>query len=129
MNNQVTVTFAGGAALLDCHAAFRSSLRPERPTQVPDPDQRRHQDPWIPALRVVGHMAATTFIFTSFVTLVWLASWGFSFLHSVHAFSDDASQIFETLESVLIRIDAALSGVVLLRGLWQYILSVIRGHS
>ena len=74
-------------------------------------------------------MAATTFVFTSFVTLVWLASWGFSFLHSVHAFSDDAFQLFETLESVLIRVDAALSGVVLLRGVVQYILNVIRGES
>ena len=43
--------------------------------------------------------------------------------------SSDIWLLFQTLESVLIRIDTALSGVVLLRGLWQYILNVIRGDS
>jgi len=114
---------------LNFHAVLRSVLRPERPTQDPNRDRRHQKHPWLPALRVVGHMAATAFIFTSFVTLLWLASWAFSFLHSVHPFSDDAFRLFQTLESVLIRIDAALSGVVLLRGLWQYILNVIRGDS
>ena len=117
------------AASLSSHAAFRSLQRPQPPTQKPNPGSGRHQDPWWPALRVVGHMAAATFVFMSFVTLVWLASWGFSYLHSVHALSDDAFQLFETLESVLIRIDAALSAVVLLRGLVQYILSNIRSDS
>jgi hypothetical protein len=74
-------------------------------------------------------MAATTFIFTSFVTLVWLASCTFSFLHSVHPFSDDACRLFETMESLFIRIDAALSGVVLLRGLWLYVFNIIRSES
>ena len=67
--------------------------------------------------------------FTSLITLVWLASWGFGFLHSVHPFSDNALQLFETLESVLIRIDAALCGVVMFRGLAQYVISVIRSDS
>ena len=108
---------------------FRSALRPERPTQDPEQDRYPHQNPWSPAIRLVGHMAATTFIFTSFVTLVWLASWAFGSLHSIHAFSDDAFHLFETLESVLIRIDVALSSVVLLRGVFFYVLSVIRSES
>lgn len=74
-------------------------------------------------------MAATAFVFASFITLVWLASWGLSFLHSIHPFSDDVFQLFEALKRALILIDAALSGVVLLRGLWQYLLSVVRGGS
>jgi hypothetical protein len=74
-------------------------------------------------------MAATTFVFTAFIALVWLASWGLSFLHSIHPFSDDTFELLETLKNVLIHIDAALSGVVLLRGLWQYLVNVIRGDS
>jgi hypothetical protein len=123
------MTAVGHTAWLNFPAVLRSVLRPERPTQDPSRDRRQQRHPWSPAMRLVGHMAATAFVFTSFITLVWLASWVFSFLHSVHPFSDDNFQLFQTLESVLIRIDAALSGVVLLRGLWQYILNVIRGES
>lgn len=74
-------------------------------------------------------MAATAFVFISFITLVWLASFGFSVLHSIHPFSDDVFQLFDALKHALILIDAALCGVVLLRGLWQYLLNVIRGGS
>lgn len=80
-------------------------------------------------MRVVGHMAATTFVFTSFITLVWVASWEFSVLHSIHALSDEVFQLLQMLETVLIYIDTALCVVVVLRGLWQYLLSVIRGDS
>jgi hypothetical protein len=111
------------------HALLRSAPGPGRPTRDPSRDRRGHQHPWPPALRLVGHMAATAFVFTSFITLVWLSSWGFSFLHSVHPFSDETFQLFEALKRVLILIDAALSGVVLLRGLWQYLVNVIRGQS
>ncbi len=111
------------------HALLRSLPDRERPARERRRDHRPHGSPWSPARRVVGHIAATTFIFISFVTLVWLASWGFSFLHSIHAFSDEAYQIFRTLEVVLVFIDATLSGVVLLCGLWQYILSTMRGDS
>ena len=117
------------SALPGPQMAFRSLRSPKLPARNPGPDFGRHQGPWWPALEVAGHMAATTFVFMSFVTLVWLASWGLSFLHSVHALSDDAFQLVETLESFLIRIDAALSAVVLLRGLVQYVLSNIRGDS
>src|SRR5688572_24044784 len=110
-------------------ALLRSAPGPGRPIQGPNRDSRGHQHPWPPALGLVGHMAATAFVFTSFITLVWLSSWGFSFLHSVHPFSDDTFQLFEALKRALILIDAALSGVVLLRGLWQYLVNVIRGQS
>jgi len=123
------MTAVSHTSRLKFHAEFRSVLRPERPTQEPNRNRRHQQHPWSPALQLVGHMAATAFVFTSFITLVWLASLAFSFLHSVHPFSDDVFQLFQTLESVLIRIDAALTGVVLLRGLWQYILNVIRSDS
>ena len=117
------------AALLNSHPILRSALRPEQPTREPEPPRQHQHHPWLPALQLVGHMAATTFIFTSFVTLVWLASCTFSFLHSVHPFSDDACRLFETMESLFIRIDAALSGVVLLRGLWLYVFNIIRSES
>jgi len=123
------MTAASQSALLNPQTAFRSLQSPKQPAHKPGPNLGRQQGPWWPALEVVGHMAATTFVFMSFVTLVWLASWGFSFLHSVHALSDDAFQLTETLESVLIRIDVALSAVVLLRGLVKYILSNIRSDS
>ena len=74
-------------------------------------------------------MAATLFVFTSFITLVWLASWVFSVLRSIHALPDDIYQVLEALEVLFIYLDAALCVVVVMRGLWQYILSVIRGES
>jgi hypothetical protein len=123
------MTAVSHTALLISHLVLRSALHPERPTQDPSRDGRRHHRPWSPALRLVGHLAATAFVFISFITLVWLASWGFHFLHSVHPFSDDVFQLFEALKGVLIRLDAALSGVVLLRGLLQYLRNVIRGDS
>ena len=123
------MTAVSPTALLNSHAVLRSVLRPERPTRDPSRARRRHRSPWSPALRLVGHMAATTFVFTSFIVLVWLASWAFSFLHSAHPFSEYVFHLFETLEIVLIYVDIALSGVVLLRGLWQYILNVIRSDS
>jgi hypothetical protein len=125
------MTAASQSALPNVHAISRSMRRPERPDQNRNrkPDEGHHENPWLAAVQLVGHMAATTFIFTSFVTLVWLASWGFSFLNSVHSFSDDDHRLFETLESVLIRIDAALSSVVLTRGLILYVLSIVRSKS
>src|SRR5882724_173591 len=98
------MTAASHTALLNSHAVIRSLLRAERSSQDPSRDRRRHRHPWSPSLRLVGHLAATAFVFTSFITLVWLASWVFSFLHSVHPFSEDVFQLFRTLESVLIRI-------------------------
>lgn len=115
------MTAAAHAEALPTLAVFRSSRDPERRAQQPRRDSHGHQDPWPPALQLVGHMAVTAFVFTSFMTLVWLSSVGFSFLHSIHPFPDDMYELFEALKRALILIDAALSGVVLLRGLWQYL--------
>jgi hypothetical protein len=123
------MTAVSHAAPPNALATFRSARGPERPAQEPSRNSQRHHHPWPPALQLVGHMAATAFVFTSFITLVWLASLGFSFLHSIHPFPDDVFQLFEALKRALILIDAALSGAVLLRGLWQYLLNVVRGGS
>jgi hypothetical protein len=111
------------------HCSRSIPAGPERPAHKQGRDNWRYQHPWPPSLKLVGHMAATAFVFTSFITLVWLTSWGFSFLHSVHPFPEDVYQLFEALKRALVLIDAALSSVVLLRGLWQFFLNVVRGES
>jgi hypothetical protein len=120
---------AGCAEPPALQATFRSWLRPEQPVRSSGRNDRRHRNPWSPALRLVGHMASTTFVFTSLVTLAWLVSLGFSILHSIHPFSGIVYQLLEWLKIVLICLDAAMSGVVLLHGLWRYVCNVIRGDS
>src|SRR5262245_17964934 len=117
------MTAISPSAWLGSPALFRSVLRPERPAKNPGRHHGKHGNPWSPAIQVVGHMTATMFVFMSLVTLTWLASWGFSYLHSVHIFADDTYQLLESLESMLIRIDAALCASVALRGLWQYLIN------
>ena len=80
-------------------------------------------------MRHVGHLATTAFVFVSLITLAWVASWIFGFLHSAHPFSDDAFRFFVGLEGVVIRLDVAACGIVWLVGLGRYVLDVFKGDS
>jgi hypothetical protein len=77
----------------------------------------------------VGHVATTAFVFLSLVTVVWSVSLVFGLLQSTNPFSADALRIFGLLESILIRLDAAACGIVLLFGIGRYILNVVKGDS
>ena len=50
-------------------------------------------------------------------------------MHSVHPFPDDIFELFAKLKIVLIYLDVLVSGIVLLAGIWHYILDVLRGDS
>jgi hypothetical protein len=68
-------------------------------------------------------------MFLSFVAFVAGVSLVLGLLQSTNLFSADALRIFGLMESVLIRLDAAACGVVLLYGIGRYMLNVIKGES
>src|SRR5262245_40403567 len=72
-------------------------------------------------------LAITAFVFLSFVTVVWGVSFAFGVLQSANPLSADALRVFGVLESILIRVDAAACGIVLLFGITRYILNVMKG--
>jgi hypothetical protein len=117
------------AAPLEPQVALRSLLRRDRHTVVPCVERQRRERHWSSILRLVGHLAATAFFFVSLITLTWIVSWAFSSMHSVHPFPDDTFQLFANLKIVLIYLDVLVSGIVLLAGVWHYILDVLKGDS
>ena len=117
------------SALPDIHVVLRSILPGRGPMRVPDYRRRRSPGHFSVALEFVMHMAMTSFVFTSFVTLVWGVAWVFSLLQATKPFAEDALQVVEMLEGVLIRVDAVACGIVLFYGIGRYILNVIKGDS
>lgn len=116
-------------ALPNAHVVLRSILPGRRTIRVPNPYRRRRPGHWSSALQFVGHVATTAFVFLSLVTFAWSVSLVFSLLQATRPFSVDALQVFGLLESILIRLDAAACGSVLLFGIGRYILNVIKGDS
>jgi hypothetical protein len=108
---------------------LRSILRDRGPIRVPNPHRGRQPGHWSAAVTFVGHLATTAFVFLSLVTFAGGVSFVFSILKSTNLFSADALQVFGLLESVLIRLDAAACGIVLLFGIGRYVLHVIKGDS
>jgi hypothetical protein len=117
------------AALPEPSAALRFLLRPDPSIIVPCADRKRNKRHRPPVLRLVGHLATTAFVFVSLITLVWVVSCMFSFMHSVHAFPEEIFRLFVRLEIALVYLDAIVSGVALLAGISRYILNVLRGDS
>ena len=116
-------------AVLTPPVMLRSLPHGNRSFQARRPHRWRNRNHWSSVVRLVGHLVTTAFVFISLITLVWLTSWAFSFMHSMHPFSDEAFQLFVRLKIVLIYLDAALSDIVLIFGVGRYILAVIRGNS
>ena len=117
------------AALRNSHRVFRFGLRQETRIRVQHPDRSRRPRNESSVRRLIGHLAATTLVFVVFVLLVWIASWTFSFVHSIHPFPNDVFKLLVKLEIILVYFDAAASGAVLLYGIGTYVLKVIRGES
>jgi len=117
------------AALLKPQVALRSLLRRDQHIAVPCVERQRRKRHWSSILRLVGHLATTAFVFVSLITLVWVVSWTLSSMQSVHPFPDDIFELFAKLKIVLIYLDVLVSGIVLLAGIWHYILDVLKGDS
>lgn len=71
----------------------------------------------------------TSLVFLALITLVWIVSWTFHFMHSTHPFPDAAFQLLDRLKILLVYLDVAVSGIVLLNGIWHYIAKVLRGDA
>jgi hypothetical protein len=117
------------AVFLLAHAVFRFGPRQETRMRVQHPDLARRPHNESPIWQLVGHLVATTLVFVVFVLLVWVASWTFSFVHSIHPFPDDVFRLLVRLEIILIYVDAVTSGAVLLYGVGSYVLKVVKGES
>ncbi len=118
------------AALPQFPLLFHSLLPRERRVFIPNTNPRRRRPgPERIALRVVFHLALTSLVFLSLVTLVWGVSWAFHSMHSIHAFSDDIFRLLDRLETLLAYADVVASAVVLLNAIGRHILETIRGDS
>ena len=109
---------------------FHSLLPRERRVFIPDSNPRR-RGPRLEkiALRVVFHLALTSLVFLSLVTLVWGVSWAFHAMHSIHAFSDSIFRLLDRLETLLAYADVLASATVLLNAIGRHIVETIRGDS
>ena len=111
------------------HVFLRSLLRRDRQLLVPDTDRRRRRRHGLSVVRLVAHLATTSLVFLALITLVWIVSWAFHFMHSVYPFSDEAFRLLDRLEILLLYADVVVSGIVLFFVIWNYIVEVIRGDS
>lgn len=111
------------------HVFLRSLLPRDRRLLVPDADRRRRRRHELSALRLVTHLATTSLVFLALITLVWIVSWTFHFMHSVYPFSASAFRLLDRVEILLVYVDVVVSGIVLLNVTWNYIVKVIRGDS
>ena len=117
------------AALPQAHVFLRSLLRRDRRLLVPDSDRRRRRRHELSAVRLVAHLATTSLVFLALITLVWIVSWTFHFMHSVYPFSHEAFRLLDRLEILLVYADVVVSGIVLFFVIWNYIVKVIRGDA
>lgn len=76
-------------------------------------------------LRLVGHLAASAFIFVTVFSLGWLIGFAVHKLHSIHPFSDRILGTIETIEVSILYLDVAVSLVVLLVGSARFMQDVL----
>lgn len=117
------------AALPLAHVLFRSSRQRDRGLYVPPDHRRRGHRRETSVIRLAAHLAMTSCVFLMLASLVWLVSLTFHFMHRLFPFSAEAFELLNRLEILLAYVDAAVSGVVLLNGIWNYLIEVIRGDS
>jgi hypothetical protein len=77
-------------------------------------------------LILIGHMVGTALIFTVLFSLGWLVSFLLHKLNAIYPFPAQILSVVTSLEIVLIYLDTALSGIVLLAGMVRFI-NDIRG--
>lgn len=106
----------------DTYAAFRSIKNPSsrRDSFVPSNGRGRRAPIWEPTSTLIGHLVSTTAVFVSLFTLTWLGSVVFSYLHAAHRFSQEALDLFVSVEITLLYLDAVICAVALLFGIARY---------
>lgn len=114
-------------ALSPPHVLLRFALRRNRGLLVSDSARWRRRRRGLSVVRLIAHLATTSLVFLALIMLVWIVSWLFHFFHSVYPFSDETFRLLRILETILVYIDVAVSGIVLLHGVWRYIVEIIRG--
>lgn len=85
--------------------------------------------PWKSVLLLITHLAATTVVFVALITGIWLGSWIFSLMHSIHEFPREVLEPLARLKVFLVYLDILLSGIILLIAVCRYIFKVLRGES
>ena len=118
---------SGNIVLID-HMLFRSLLPRNQQIRVPGSNRRRLPRFEVTALQLASHFLMTTFLFLALAIAVWIASWGFQSLQSVHQFPDELFHVLDRLEVWFVYADAALICCTLFFGCLQYIWDVLRGH-
>ena len=123
------MTILGEAAALKPQVLLRSLWHRDPRLVIPDETRRRQQRHALSALRLVSHLAMTSLLFLALITLVWIVSWTFHFMHSLYPFPEAAFQLLDGAKIVLVYLDVTVSGIVMLNGIWHYVAEVIRGDA
>jgi hypothetical protein len=108
---------------------LRSLLPRNQRLRIPDSQQRRRWRRELTILELVSHLVMTSFLFLALITLVWVVSWTFHLLHAVYPFSEELFRALYRFEIFLVYADVVTTGILLLNGIWHYILEAIRGNS
>jgi hypothetical protein len=87
------------------------------------PEQRRSTGRSTALL--IGHLMTTTLVFVVFITLGWLVSYFSYYLNGIHKFSDETFKLIGSLELGLFYLDAAVSGIILLSGIWKFVRNIL----
>ena len=108
---------------------FRSLLPRNQQMRVPDSSRGRRHRFETGALQLASHLAMTSFLFLMLAIAVWITSFAFHSLHSVHPFPNELLRFLDRLEVWLVYADGAWICCALQFGFLQYVLNVLRGHS
>ncbi|MEO8002232.1 MAG: hypothetical protein ABI644_10175 [Arenimonas sp.] len=82
---------------------------------------------WQSSLNLIGHLAGTAVIFSSFLGIVWSVSWLLAYLNSIHAFPKVIYGILTNFEVYLVYADIAVCGYVVLAGAWRFCRDITEG--
>lgn len=70
---------------------------------------------------LIGHIAATAFLFVTIMAVTWAVAWSFSYLNEIHQFPAASQKILTYLEVALLAIDALLCLALILFGARRFV--------
>ena len=70
---------------------------------------------------LIGHLILAALVFTVFYTLQWAVGVYVGYLESIHSSTPMAYRVGSIFEIVLLFLDIALTGIVLVLGVWRFI--------
>jgi hypothetical protein len=77
---------------------------------------------------LIFHILGTAVIFLSLACVTWLLGWALHALHGIHPFAEPILKFFTGVELVLLYIDAAISGFVLIAGTLRFCREITGGR-